>query len=55
MRSREKYYRFKDIFYDITGWRKVLMIMTSAPGDEGVSDFVRNEGDRSTKKYPIIF
>ena len=27
-----------------TEWRKVLMIMTSAPGNEGVSNFVINEG-----------
>ena len=25
-----------------TEWRKVLMIMTSAPGNEGVSNFVIN-------------
>ena len=27
-----------------TGWRKFLMMMKIAPGDEGVGDFVRNEG-----------
>ena len=27
-----------------TGWSKVLIMMTSAPGNEGVSDFVSNEG-----------
>ena len=32
-----------------TGWRKVLMMMTSAPGNEGVSDFVFNEGVQITE------
>ena len=27
-----------------TEWRNFLMMMTSAPGNEGVSDFLRNEG-----------
>ena len=37
-----------------TGWRKVLMMMTSSPGNEGVSDFARNEGCQINKKVPII-
>ena len=41
--SIEKCYRCNDIVYYITGWRKVLMIMIGAPGNEGVSDFVSNE------------
>ena len=32
-----------------TVWRKDLMMMTSAPGNEGVSDFVINEGGQITE------
>ena len=44
LRSRQKYYRLKDIVYDINVKRKVLMILTSAPGNECVGAFVINEG-----------
>ena len=30
------------------------MMMTSSPGNEGVSDFARNEGCQINKKVPII-
>ena len=33
-----------------TGWRKILMMMTNAPGNEGVSDFVINEGGQITEE-----
>ena len=39
-----------------TGWRKVLMMMTSAHGNEGVGDFVSNEGCHIAKnKSTLIF
>ena len=47
--SIEKCYRCNDIVYYITGWRKVLMIMIGAPGNEGVSDFVSNERGQINK------
>ena len=32
-----------------TGWRRFLMMMKSAPANEGVSDFVRNAGVQITE------